>query len=123
MKYKVKAGAEHHWYKSGKYCTKRRGLPAGSHWIKAEEDKIPRKPYVPTGRPKGRPKKAEEDKVKRVYVPTGRPRGRPKVKETKPPSGRPRGRPKKTENLIEEEDKKDDKEIDRGSNSGNPSKG
>ena len=81
-KTKAKRGADHHWYK-------------------AEEDKVAPKPYVPTGKPRGRPKKAEEDKAPR-YVPTGKPRGRPKMavsekKQSQVTSGKPRGRPKKTE--------------------------
>lgn len=34
--------------------------------------------YVPNGRPRGKPKKPENEKKIKVYVPTGRPRGRPK---------------------------------------------
>ena len=39
---------------------------------------------MPTGKPRGRPSKADKDK--KVYVPTGKPRGRPKkVKEAAAP--------------------------------------
>ncbi|KAK3190608.1 hypothetical protein K4F52_003299 [Lecanicillium sp. MT-2017a] len=63
------------------------------------KDGVKKAPYVPTGRPRGRPK---SDNPK-TYVPTGRPRGRPKgsVKSPatapKPSSGRGRGRPRKSE--------------------------
>ena len=70
--------------------------------------------YVPTGKPRGRPSKAEKAKkaaalIKYMaehprepatpYVPTGKPRGRPskadKDKKVYVPTGKPRGRPKK----------------------------
>ena len=42
-------------------------------------------------------KKADADKVaKKEYVPTGKPRGRPKGSGKKPYTGKPRGRPKAT---------------------------
>jgi len=50
---------------------------AAHHWHKAEEDKVAPKPYVPTGKPRGRPKD-------------------PNAKPRPPPSGKPRGRPAKT---------------------------
>merc|ERR1712226_971140 len=43
------------------------------HWFKEEKDKVPKKPYVPTGKPRGRPPKNPGGAVK--YVPTGKPRG------------------------------------------------
>ena len=46
---------------------------AAHHWHKAEEDKVDAKPYVPTGKPRGRPKNPDS---KGPYVPTGKPRGR-----------------------------------------------
>ena len=50
----------------------------------AEHPREPATPYVPTGKPRGRPSKADKDK--KVYVPTGKPRGRPKkVKEAAAP--------------------------------------
>ena len=67
-------------------------------------------PYVPTGRPRGRPKKGSIDDSLpkgRKYVPTGRPRGRPKKdplaegavaeprKSSYVPTGRRPGRPRK----------------------------
>ena len=47
------------------------------HWHKEEKDKVPKKSYVPSGKPRGRPKKPEGE-AKAKYVPTGVPRGRPK---------------------------------------------
>lgn len=59
-------------------------------------------PYVPTGKPRGRPPKPEGEKKTATYVPTGKPRGRPpkaegakKVSKTSAASGRGRGRPAK----------------------------
>jgi len=69
-------------------------------------------PYVPTGRPRGRPRKdsIRDDSLPkgRKYIPTGRPRGRPRkngsAEGAEPgqkkapvyvPTGRPRGRPRK----------------------------
>merc|ERR1712080_308361 len=49
------------------------------HWHKAEKDKVPKTPYVPTGKPRGRPKKPPGERVSQPYVPTGKPRGRPKA--------------------------------------------
>jgi hypothetical protein len=46
---------------------------AAHHWHKAEEDKVAPKPYVPTGKPRGRPKNPDS----KPYVPSGKPRGRP----------------------------------------------
>jgi len=46
---------------------------AAHHWHKAEEDKVAPKPYVPTGKPRGRPKNPDS----KPRVPTGKPRGRP----------------------------------------------
>lgn len=50
-----------------------------------------------TPRGRGRPRRSS-DGVRKGYVPTGRPRGRPKSDNPKPktyvPTGRPRGRPK-----------------------------
>ena len=43
------------------------------HWSKPDDEKVPKKEYVPTGKPRGRP--PNPDTVKRV--PTGNPRGRP----------------------------------------------
>ena len=56
-----------------------RNRPRGEkhHWHKAEKDKVPPKPYVPTGKPRGRPKNPDS---KGPYVPTGKPRGRPAKK-------------------------------------------
>ncbi|KAK2590514.1 hypothetical protein QQS21_011800 [Conoideocrella luteorostrata] len=48
---------------------RKRGRPKG-----ITKDGLPAKPYVPTGRPRGRPKSANP----KVKVPSGRPRGRPK---------------------------------------------
>ncbi len=70
------------------------------------KDGVKKAAYVPTGRPRGRPK---SDNPK-TYVPTGRPRGRPKgsTKVTtgatapKPSSGRARGRPRKSEGGAED---------------------
>jgi len=55
---------------------------------KAEHEKVPKKVYVPTGKPRGRRpartrapgsgRKKNPDWVKPAYVPTGNPRGRPK---------------------------------------------
>ena len=71
-------------------------------------------PYVPTGRPRGRPRKDSPDDALpkgRKYVPTGRPRGRPKKNESAGggsatkvaayvPTGRPRGRPRKDQSGV-----------------------
>lgn len=64
------------------------------------KDGVKKAAYVPTGRPRGRPK---SDNPK-TYVPTGRPRGRPKGSTKpaasatpKPSTGRGRGRPRKSE--------------------------
>ncbi|EQL01107.1 AT hook-like protein [Ophiocordyceps sinensis CO18] len=51
---------------------RRRGRPA-----KASTDGAVKKAYVPTGRPRGRPKSGNPPQPAKVYVPTGRPRGRP----------------------------------------------
>lgn len=68
-------------------------------------------PYIPTGRPRGRPRKGSADDSLpkgRKYVPTGRPRGRPRKspllegavaeprKSAYVPTGRKPGRPRKT---------------------------
>jgi hypothetical protein len=57
-------------------------------------------PYIPTGKPRGRPPKPEGEKKTAAYVPTGKPRGRPpkaegakKVSKTSAASDRGRGRP------------------------------
>ena len=50
----------------------------GAHLRKADADKVSKKVYVPTGKPIGRPRKAEADKVPK-RVPTGKPTGRPKA--------------------------------------------
>merc|ERR1719266_2622544 len=39
---------------------------------------VSKSPYVPPGKPKGRPFKAKKDKISKPYIPSGRPRGRPK---------------------------------------------
>ena len=62
-----------------KTANKKMKRGAAHHWHKAEEDKVAKKPYVPTGKPRGRPKMAEEDKKKKVS--SGKPRGRPKKSE------------------------------------------
>jgi hypothetical protein len=60
---------------------KRKGTKKGKehHWSKDPSDKIT-KPYVPTGKPRGRPPLPEGVKKAKAYNPTGKPRGRPKAK-------------------------------------------
>lgn len=48
------------------------------HWSKDPSEKATKQPYVPTGKPRGRPPKPEDEKITTPYVPTGKPRGRPK---------------------------------------------
>jgi len=72
-------------------------------------------PYVPTGRPRGRPRKGSPDDSLpkgRKYVPTGRPRGRPRKnplaegavaaprKSAYVPTGRRPGRPRKDQSGV-----------------------
>jgi hypothetical protein len=72
-------------------------------------------PYVPTGRPRGRPRKdaPQDDTLPkgRKYVPTGRPRGRPRkdplaegatAASAYVPTGRKPGRPRKEAGLAED---------------------
>jgi high mobility group AT-hook protein 2 len=79
------------------------------------KDGVKKAAYVPTGRPRGRPK---SDNPK-TYVPTGKPRGRPKGSTkpaasatAKPSTGRGRGRPRKSE-AVEETPKADATEPKR----------
>merc|ERR1711872_843996 len=97
---KMRKGKNHHWYKEGIDRSKK----------KSE--------YVPTGKPRGRPPKAEGEKSQ-PYVPSGKPRGRPKnaeegvTKEPKSntskantPTGKSRGRSRSNEDIeIKEESK------------------
>ena len=68
----MKKGKAHHWSKNFD--------PNYAHPLsKAEEDKVSKKPYVPTGKSQGRPLLPEGEK-KPVHVPTGAPKGRPPKK-------------------------------------------
>lgn len=59
-------------------------------------------------RGRGRPKGTGSG-VKKVYVPTGRPRGRPKSAAKAPYTGKPRGRPKGTAKPADEKVEKSSK--------------
>ena len=48
------------------------------HWSVPDDQKVAKKVYVPTGKPRGRP--AGSGTAKK-YVPSGKPRGRPSTKE------------------------------------------
>ena len=47
------------------------------HWHVPDDQKVAKKVYVPTGKPRGRPPGPGGPKV---YVPSGKPRGRPSTK-------------------------------------------
>ena len=48
------------------------------HWSVPDDQKVAKKVYVPTGKPRGRP--AGSGTAKKV-VPSGKPKGRPSAKE------------------------------------------
>merc|ERR1712212_714418 len=48
------------------------------HWHVPDDQKVAKKAYVPTGKPRGRPPKAGGPA--KAYVPSGKPRGRPSSK-------------------------------------------
>merc|ERR1712109_404923 len=97
---KMRKGKNHHWYKASLDRTKKKST------------------YVPSGKPRGRPKATEEEiieepkaKMSKTSTPTGR-RGRPKSSdgsktEKYVPTGKPRGRPSKNakkEEWVDEDD-------------------
>jgi len=101
-----------------KSASKGPGRPKKSEGVRTKKAKST---YVPSGKPRGRPKKdaatpkkaastpkkaksaaSTPKKAKSAYVPSGKPRGRPKQEGSTPkpayvPSGKPRGRPKKSD--------------------------
>merc|ERR1712126_132955 len=95
---KMRKGKNHHWYKEGIDRNKKKNE------------------YVPTGKPRGRPPKAEGEKSQ-PYVPSGKPRGRPKSAEEEitdepkskkskatTPTGKSRGRPRSNDEDIEKKE-------------------